>query len=110
MGVTAPPAHVGGKAAAAGDGAGARTGGAKGRGRGGHNGRCARREGAPSTPGGGAGENEPRHALLGSELDLLGRVGFESRNRRKATLSMGDGKTTEKGQRRVAQAAAALNE
>ena len=62
-----------------------------------------------STPGGGAGENEPRHALLGSELDLLGRVRHESRNRRKATLTMGDGKTTGEGQRRVAQATAALN-
>ena len=62
-----------------------------------------------STPGGGAGENEPRHALLGSELDLLDRVRHKSRNRRKVTLTMGDGKTTEEGQRRVAQATAALN-
>ncbi len=61
------------------------------------------------TPGGGAGENEPRHALLGSELDLLDRVRHESRNRRKITLTMGDGKTTEEGQRRVAQATVALN-
>ena len=47
MGVTAPPTNMGGEAAAVGDGAVARTGGAKGRGGGGHNGRCARREGAP---------------------------------------------------------------
>ena len=62
-----------------------------------------------STPGGGAGENEPRHALFGSELDLLDRVRHKSRNDRKVALAMGDGKTTEEGQRRVAQAAAALN-
>ena len=70
---------------------------------------CTPGRGTQSTPGGGAGENEPRHALLGSELDLLGRVGHESRDRKKVTLTMGDGKTTEEGQRRVAQAAAALN-
>ena len=62
-----------------------------------------------STPGGGAGENEPRHALFGSELDLLDRVRHKSRNDRKVALAMGDGKTTEEGQRRVAQATAALN-
>ena len=53
--------------------------------------------------------NEPCHALLGSGLDLLDRVRHVSRNRRKATLTMGDGKTAEEGQRHAAQAAAALN-
>jgi hypothetical protein len=70
---------------------------------------CTPGRSTQGTPGDGAGENEPRHALLGSELDLLGRVGHESRNRRKVALTMGDGKTPEEGQRRVAQATAALN-
>ena len=75
---------------------------------GGHNGMCSPGRSTNATSGGEAGKNEPRHALDISYLDLLYRVRYESHIHRKTTLTMGNRKTAEEGQRREAQATAAL--